>query len=385
MTTSMMRTLEMFGDPALFRVEWPDHPYHHIGAAEKVVAAFPLQTVDALLNSQGMRVPAFRMVCDNTLVPLEQITRADRATTQPGRELVDPARVLHALGNGTTLILQGVHRRTGRLRGIGRRLAAAIGHPVSVNAFLTPPSAQGAGAHHDPQHAWLVQTAGTKRWRLWGPSADPAADSPHLQIDLNQGDVLWIPQGWWHEGASLEYASVHLTFTVLATTTGDIIKDIVDDVMRRHPAVELPPRALNDQSSALRAALDAAGIARTAIGSCDLVEIVERIARLRLNQFDPLPAQPVVTAFAPTRDTIYHTHPEGVLYTVVTARDVQLVTTDARIRCDVDSVEQVQAMINNTDEVSLDEAVAIIDDHKIVDDLIAARLLCESDCRSELR
>jgi len=53
------------------------------------------------------------------------------------------------------------------------RLLAALerqmGCLVGSNSYHTPAGSQGLAPHHDDVELWVVQTAGTKSWRVYGP------------------------------------------------------------------------------------------------------------------------------------------------------------------------------------------------------------------------
>src|SRR6266496_5905184 len=94
----------------------------------------------------------------------------------------------------------------------GSQLAAELGHPVQVNAYVTPPQNQGFAPHYDVHDVFVLQVAGRKRWRVHEPVlADPLGDQPWEQrrgavaaqaseapvLDelLEPGDALYLPRG----------------------------------------------------------------------------------------------------------------------------------------------------------------------------------------------
>ncbi|MFJ5996934.1 JmjC domain-containing protein [Streptomyces sp. NPDC092370] len=66
-------------------------------------------------------------------------------------DTVDAQKVYELFGAGATIVWS----------------SSAPG-PTCV-AFLTPAGKQGFSPHHDPVDLFIVQTEGTKRWRLWNP------------------------------------------------------------------------------------------------------------------------------------------------------------------------------------------------------------------------
>src|SRR6185312_2169811 len=86
--------------------------------------------------------------------------------------------------------------------------------------------------HWDPQEAIVLQLAGRKRWRVYHPTrpnplqndeAPPPTAPPAWEGTLNDGDVLYIPRGWWHEAVPLGEPSLHLTVSLTPPTALDYL------------------------------------------------------------------------------------------------------------------------------------------------------------------
>src|SRR5256885_5190349 len=98
--------------------------------------------VDELVSRRGLRTPFLRMAKEGELVPPARYTRGGGA----GAAITDQAaddQVLRQLDDGATLVLQALHRTWPPLVAFGSDLAAELGHPVQINAYITPPQNQG--------------------------------------------------------------------------------------------------------------------------------------------------------------------------------------------------------------------------------------------------
>lgn len=102
------------------------------------------------------------------------------------------------------------------LGGLCRLTNAAFGVPSNVNVYITPAQTTlSVPPHTDRQDVLVLQTAGTKRWRVYAPpprvlGIDPlnrgkAGDvlnldgvSPLLDVVLRPGDALYVPTGFPH-------------------------------------------------------------------------------------------------------------------------------------------------------------------------------------------
>lgn len=103
------------------------------------------------------------------------------------------------------------------------------GSVAGCNAYLTPAGSQGFSPHYDDIEAFVIQTEGRKRWKVYKPrtpgEALPRFSSPNfeqgeigepiLDVDLEPGDILYMPRGTIHQAKASEDAhSLHITVSV---------------------------------------------------------------------------------------------------------------------------------------------------------------------------
>jgi hypothetical protein len=95
--------------------------------------------------------------------------------------------------------------------------------------------------HWDDHDAFIIQIAGRKRWRLHGitrrsplqrdvelpprPEGEPVDD-----FLLEDGDVLYVPRGHWHDVSAVGEESLHLTIGFNAATGVDLVAWLADQV-----------------------------------------------------------------------------------------------------------------------------------------------------------
>jgi lysine-specific demethylase/histidyl-hydroxylase NO66 len=214
--------------------------------------------VDELVSRRGLRTPFARMAKDGTVLPAGAFTRGGGAGATIADQLADD-RVLGAMADGATLVLQALHRTWPPLVDFGTRLAAELGHPVQINAYITPPQNQGFAAHYDVHDVFVLQVAGRKKWTIHEPVvtapldnepweqhraevAQRAAEPPLLDTVLEPGDALYLPRGTIHAAQARGETSIHLTVGVHPVT--------------RHHLAQHLLAALQDDSE-LRASLPA--------------------------------------------------------------------------------------------------------------------------------
>jgi len=103
------------------------------------------------------------------------------------------------------------------------------GSVAGCNAYLTPAGSQGFSPHYDDIEAFVIQTEGKKRWKVYKPrnpaEALPRFSSPNfeqdeigepiLDVDLEPGDILYMPRGTIHQAkSSADTHSLHITVSV---------------------------------------------------------------------------------------------------------------------------------------------------------------------------
>ena len=240
--------------------------------------------VDELLSRRGLRTPFLRMAKDGDIVAPARYTRGGGAGAGAGDQVADDM-VLQQLDCGATLVLQALHRTWPPLVTFGSQLSGELGHPVQINAYVTPPQNRGFAAHYDVHDVFVLQVAGRKQWRVHSPVlAEPLRDQPWDQrrtavaqraretplIDevLAPGDALYLPRGYLHSAVAIGELSIHLTVGVHPLTRYQLVRHLLDaaasdpalrmslpmGVDLGDPAV-LEPH-LRDTVSALRSYLD---------------------------------------------------------------------------------------------------------------------------------
>ena len=230
-------TLDPVGADTFFEEHWEREPLH-VARAERGRFDNVLSMADAerIVCASGARVPAFRLAKDGTQLPLGSYT--EDIPWHPGRfaQIARVDRVAEEYARGATIILQALQLHWHAAALYCRGLEAALGWPVQANAYLTPATAQGFSVHHDVHDVFVLQVAGSKRWRLYEPAVElplrsrrwsAATDEPGplwAELTLEAGDTLFVPRGWPHEAAAGDADSLHLTIGLHPPTRLDAIR-----------------------------------------------------------------------------------------------------------------------------------------------------------------
>jgi ribosomal protein L16 Arg81 hydroxylase len=184
---------------------------------------------------------------------------------------LDLVGIRNDFADGYTIVLDGVERHIRAIAALSQSIEVELNFPVQVNAYITPPRSQGLVPHYDDHDVLILQIQGSKTWHIYeGVDVPPREiqrekdkavgieDLPSpIDLQLEAGDVLYLPRGKVHEAETNSEPSIHLTVGVHAPTAlmlavGALYaQSFHDDRLN----AQLPPRHLDDADQ--RAALDA--------------------------------------------------------------------------------------------------------------------------------
>jgi hypothetical protein len=229
--------------------------------------------------------------------------------------------VLRLFADGSTVVLQGLHRLWPPLIEFADQLAADLGHPTQVNAYITPPSSRGFSPHYDVHDVFVLQVAGEKHWTIHEPvlrdplrtqpwndrAAEVAAAAerePVIDAVLRPGDALYLPRGYLHSARALGAISAHLTIGVhdvtrwaVAESALDLVRTLAADDTELRGSLPLgvdlsDPDTVRDDVAAVIAGL------QDWLGRLDPAEVADRLRAQTWAQVRPEPVAPLAQSAA---------------------------------------------------------------------------------------
>ncbi|OLR91321.1 cupin domain-containing protein [Actinokineospora bangkokensis] len=310
---ALRRCLEL--DPDTFAAEhWGRTPV--LGHPGSFADLLTLDDVDELLSRRGLRTPFLRVAKDGAVLSSAQFTSGGGVGAEVADQVND-GKVARLFDQGSTLVLQGLHRLWPPLVEFASQLGVDLGHPVQVNAYITPPSSQGFSAHYDVHDVFVLQVAGEKRWLIHEPvHRDPLRDQPWDQhaaavreraqgeplIDtvLRPGDALYLPRGYLHSARALGGVSAHITVGIHVLTRYALVEALLklagaEEELRTTLPLGIDAASPDELTQHLDATLDA--LVRT-LKAADPAE-VSRLVRNRVwSGTKPAPLAPLAQAAA---------------------------------------------------------------------------------------
>lgn len=205
---------------------------------------FTARDVDAVLTMSRPRWPQLRLVQSGKPFPID--TLVDQGWTSP----VMPSHMMDAkiaglydmFAGGYTVIVE-LEKLWAPVTAFCRSMEMMLHHKATAEIYMTPLGAQGFDLHYDHHEVFILQLEGEKRWQLFDPVSPLPVDeqltsrasvgAPRLEATLRPGDLLYIPRGCPHEGATSDKHSLHITFGVYLYRWQNLIAEVLKDVTAR--------------------------------------------------------------------------------------------------------------------------------------------------------
>jgi hypothetical protein len=216
-------------------------PRRFTGQRGRFASLLPWTDLDRVLRQHRLDFPRLRLALDGEVVPAHTYTEMvqTRRTGLVPRVLSAPfAEHLRA---GATLVVDSVNELVEQVGDLSARLEHDLRERVQVNLYAGWGTTHGFDVHWDDHDAFIIQIAGRKRWRLHGitrrsplqrdvelpprPEGEPVDD-----FLLEDGDVLYVPRGHWHDVSAVGEESLHLTIGFNAATGVDLVAWLADQV-----------------------------------------------------------------------------------------------------------------------------------------------------------
>ncbi|HEY1177339.1 MAG TPA: cupin domain-containing protein [Phytomonospora sp.] len=236
MTTAVAAT-ELFGPDGEIGRAW--------GTVPTVVRNGPLAALmpgaDELLATPLLRPPFITVLDGGTPVPASRYCRTEHFAS-PGRaeQIVDPGALDAVLAAGAAVKFNRLELWSPVVAALASEIGAACGRKVKVWGFLSPHAQRLVPSHRDPAHVVAVQLDGRKGWILGGPCPEGAwsamsapVPGEETRVELEAGDILYLPYGYAHCAAAETSSSFHISFALEGTTAGELRHRIVKHVVDR--------------------------------------------------------------------------------------------------------------------------------------------------------
>ncbi len=138
------------------------------------------------------------------------------------------------LREGATLIIDSVEELHEPLTTLSESLEESFRARIQVNMYAGWRTSHGFDVHWDDHDVLILQVSGRKHWKVYpmtrvhplSRDVEPAGKAPTTPLwegMLEDGDLLYIPRGWWHVAVPLDEPTLHLTVGIHNPTGVDFL------------------------------------------------------------------------------------------------------------------------------------------------------------------
>jgi ribosomal protein L16 Arg81 hydroxylase len=241
------------------RTCWGQNFLHVPGSPGKFADLLPWPALNRILQQHRLDSPRVRLTREGQSVPATTYTSYQTNRRRPNQPIprLRSADVTRELRSGATLVLDAVDELHEPVTTIAESLERLFHVRIQVNAYAGWRTSHGFDLHWDDHDVFILQVFGRKDWKVYGmtrkyPMArdiEPTTEKPDKPLwegTLGDGDLLYIPRGWWHVATPLNEPTLHLTVGVNNATGVDLLSWFVErlrwseDVRRDLPLFGAP-------------------------------------------------------------------------------------------------------------------------------------------------
>ncbi|HEV7892507.1 MAG TPA: cupin domain-containing protein, partial [Pyrinomonadaceae bacterium] len=245
-----------------FESSWGVNVLHVGGATGRFRHFMPWPRLSEILRRHRLGFPRLRLVRDGKPLPVASYLRH----VSGGRQKITIPRIKSSeltkqLREGATLVLDAVDELSEPVEELAVRLELLFREHVQVNMYAGWQTSRGFDLHWDDHDVFILQVAGRKRWSVYGETrraplvsdvekaARPTCE-PVWTATLEDGDLLYIPRGWWHVAEPLAEPTLHLTVGVHNRTGLDLLRWLSERMRASEAFRRDLPRASSQQERA---------------------------------------------------------------------------------------------------------------------------------------
>ena len=149
---------------------------------------------------------------------------------------------------GKTIIFNSAESYWPPVERVVDELKESLACDIKCNVYCTPPQSQGFDTHVDGHDVLVLQTDGSKTWRLHEVDSTlplestplaaemfsrlevskPNYGDPVREVTLHPGDLLYLPRGVPHSAASTTEHSIHFTIGLYPLRRHEFLARLVD-------------------------------------------------------------------------------------------------------------------------------------------------------------
>jgi hypothetical protein len=217
------------------------------GSPTKFRTLFSWSALNHLMTYGGFGYPRIRLMNGSEELPAELYLR----TGSSGYPRPNVRAIYTALNGGATLAVESIHELHEPISLTCEILEREIAIPVQADLYACWNDKVPSAVRWNEHDVIVIQIEGSRVWRIHGPTAshpttqyfppEPMGD-PIWQGELRQGNLIYIPKGWWYCDHASE-PGLYLGIKFRRPSTADVLRRMFD-LLTRSPEMRMDcPRA----------------------------------------------------------------------------------------------------------------------------------------------
>jgi ribosomal protein L16 Arg81 hydroxylase len=217
--------------PEEFFSEYYGKKHLHIKAAENQFShIMNWEKLNAILNMSDIwSQHSLRLVLDKQ--PINPNLYSSEFTNRDNQKLLKPhaEKVSSFLQAGASLVLNSIQSLSPELQNISQILEKSLNAKSQANLYCSWRQRQAFASHFDTHDVFAIHFEGTKVWQIYeGFYPNPInhaafkslpreyhekqKGSTLQEVELNPGDLLYIPRGLYHDALAASSGVIHIAF-----------------------------------------------------------------------------------------------------------------------------------------------------------------------------
>jgi len=230
---------------------WTKKPLYLQGEKGRFERVFSWTDLNRILTWHPPPQPQVRLFQEGNMVDLRRYIDGP-----VGNLRLNPGGLITLLAQGATMIIDGVQEVAPSILDLTSSFEDVLSCTCAANLYAGWRTQKGFNVHWDAHEVFALQLSGRKRWQVFAPTRiDPLADDietaqppnvpPIWEGILSDGDVLYLPRGYWHVAYPLDEPSLHMTWSAHTFTGVEFLQWWIR-TLRSHPEARTSLTRLKD-------------------------------------------------------------------------------------------------------------------------------------------
>ncbi len=245
------QVLAPVGIPRFLSEYWTKKPLYLKGEKGRFERVFSWPDLNQILTWHPPPQPQLRLFQEGSMVDLRRYIDGP-----VGNLRLSPGGLMALLAQGATMVMDGVQEVSPSVFDLTSSFEDVLSCACVANLYAGWRTQKGFNVHWDPHEVFVLQLSGRKKWQVFAPTRiDPLADdieaapppkaAPIWEGILSDGDVLYLPRGYWHVAHPLDEPSLHISWGARPPVGLEFLQWWIA-TLRRHPEARKSLTGLDD-------------------------------------------------------------------------------------------------------------------------------------------